>query len=509
MDHTVVRSAPGSPPDRRHPEPFVMIIFGAAGDLSHRKLFPALYNLIVDGWMPDKFAVIGLARQKNDDTSFRRLARESAAEFSRRLIDEALWEKFEQNIHYVEGDFSDPKAYDRLRTALATVEAAMPQAKNRLFYLATPPSFYPIIAEQLGQHGLNKSADHWVRIVVEKPFGRDLSSAQALNQKLHEVFDESQIFRIDHYLGKETVQNILVFRFANGIFEPLWNRQYIDHVQITVAESLGMEGRGTYYDSAGALRDMVQNHMMQLLCLIAMEPPIANEADAVRDEKVKVLRAIHPFSTRDITENTVRAQYEAGTIKEESVVGYLDEPDISSDSRTETYVALKLAIDNWRWAGVPFFLRTGKHLAKRVTEIAIQFKQVPHPFFSQTDTPLEPNLLILKIQPDEGISLRFGAKVPGTGMRVSTVNMEFLYDTSFKDAAPEAYERLLFDAMLGDSTLFTRKDEVEAAWELVTSILNVWGRARGPIATYPAGSWGPVEADQLIRGYGFAWRRPS
>lgn len=494
----------------RHPEPFVMIIFGAAGDLSHRKLFPAIYNLVVDGWLPKDFAIVGLARQKNDSASFRASVRKSVKEFSRRPVDDAVWEQFERNIHYVEGNFDDEQAYQRLCKTLDEVEAELPGVRNRLFYLATPPSFYPVIAERLGQVGLNRvdGDDHWVRIVVEKPFGRDLESAQTLNRDLHQVFDEAQIFRIDHYLGKETVQNILVFRFANGIFEPLWNRRYIDQVQITVAESLGIEGRGTYYDHAGAIRDMIQNHMMQLLCLIAMEPPVANEADAVRDEKVKVLKAIHPFSTRDVSENTVRAQYEHGTINGKSVVGYLDEPDVSSDSRTETFVAMRLLVENWRWAGVPFFLRTGKHLAKRATEIAIQFKRVPHPFFRQRGEDLEPNLLILKIQPDEGISLRFGAKVPGAQMHVRPVHMDFLYDTSFADAAPEAYERLLLDAMFGDSTLFTRRDEVEAAWALVSSIIDVWDRSRGPIPTYEPGSWGPPEAEQLIARDGFSWRKP-
>jgi glucose-6-phosphate 1-dehydrogenase len=508
MDQTVSNTVANTVSER-HPEPFVMIIFGAAGDLSHRKLFPALYNLVVDQWLPDQVAVVGVARQKNDSASFRASITQSVKEFSRRPVDDRMWSAFEKNIHYVEGDFGNPEVYAVLKETLGRIESELPAAKNRLFYLATPPSFYPIIADQLGRVGLNQAEDPsaWVRIVVEKPFGRDLESAETLNRDLHQVFEENQIFRIDHYLGKETVQNILVFRFANGIFEPLWNRRYIDHVQITVSESLGIEGRGTYYDHAGAIRDMIQNHMMQLLCLIAMEPPVANEADAVRDEKVKVLRAIHPFSTREVAENTVRAQYEAGTVGSKSVVGYLDEPDVSSDSRTETYVALRLMIDNWRWAGVPFFLRTGKHLAKRMTEIVIQFKGVPHPFFRQSGSELEPNQLILKIQPDEGISLRFGAKVPGAQMRVRQVNMDFLYDTSFADAAPEAYERLLLDAMFGDSTLFTRKDEVETAWALVSSILRVWDRGRGSLPTYEAGSWGPAEADELIERDGFSWRR--
>ncbi len=509
MEQTVL-NLPSETTGDRHPAPFVMVIFGAAGDLSHRKLFPALYNLVVDQWLPEEVAVVGVARQKNDSASFRASITQSVRKFSRRPVDEAVWSKFEANVHYVEGDFGKPEVYDRLKDALEMVEKEMPAATNRLYYLATPPSFYPVIAEQLGRVGLNNPRDPaaWVRIVVEKPFGRDLDSAKALNQDLHQVFGENQIFRIDHYFGKETVQNILVFRFANGIFEPLWNRRYIDHVQITVAESLGIEGRGHYYDHAGAIRDMIQNHMMQLLCLIAMEPPVVNEADSVRDEKVKVLRAIHPLSTREVAENTVRAQYEGGTAEGKAVVGYLDEPDVPSDSRTETFVALRLFIDNWRWAGVPFFLRTGKHLGKRVTEIVIQFKGVPHPFFRQSGSELEANQLILKIQPDEGISLRFGAKVPGNQMRVRTVNMNFLYNTSFDDAAPEAYERLLLDAMFGDSTLFTRKDEVETAWALVSSILQVWDRGRGPIPTYAAGSWGPKEADALIARDGFEWRLP-
>ena len=508
MDQTVLNGVAEFSSDR-HPEPFVMIIFGAAGDLSHRKLFPALYNLVVDGWLPKDVAVVGIARQKNDSQSFRESITRSVKEFSRRPVDDDIWSKFQANVHYVEGNFSDPEVYVRLKSTLDAIATQLPAAKNRLFYLATPPSFYPIIADQLGQVGLSHSEDpsNWVRIVVEKPFGHDLESAEMLNRDLHQVFEEEQIFRIDHYLGKETVQNILVFRFANGIFEPLWNRRYIDHVQITVAESLGIEGRGTYYDNAGAIRDMIQNHMMQLLCLIAMEPPVANEADSVRDEKVKVLRAIHPLSTREVAENTVRAQYDAGTVGGKPVVGYLDEPDVPSDSRTETYVAMRLLIDNWRWAGVPFFLRTGKHLSKRVTEIVIQFKRVPHPFFRQSGSELEPNQLILKIQPDEGISLRFGAKVPGAQMRVRTVDMSFLYDSSFSDAAPEAYERLLLDAMFGDSTLFTRKDEVETAWALVSSILQAWDRGRGSIPTYAAGSWGPEEANQMIARDGFEWRK--
>lgn len=494
--------------ERRRPEPFTFIVFGAAGDLAHRKLFPALYNLMVDNWLADCH-IVGIARRPYEDAAFRQDVGRAMEEFSRRKPDPSVLERLLANTHYLTADFDDSRAYQALSAMLKDPEGRFPQ--NYLFYLATPPSAYPLIANHLGAVGLAKPEDpeHWVRIIVEKPFGHDLDSAVALNTDLHQVFEESQIYRIDHYLGKETVQNILVFRFANGIFEPLWTRQYIDNVQITVAESLGVSGRGSYYDQAGALRDMVQNHMLQLVSLIAMEPPVAFEADAVRDEKVKVLRSIRPFSTRDIAEYTVRAQYEQGSVDGEIVPGYLDEGDIASDSRTESYVALRLLIDNWRWAGVPFYLRTGKRLAKRATEIAIQFKTAPHRFFQQTDTPeLAPNLLTLKIQPDEGISLRFGAKVPGPEIRVRTVNMEFLYGTSFAGTPPEAYERLLLDAMIGDSTLFTRKDEVEAAWSLVSTILHGWQRARGPIPTYESGSWGPEQADRLIQRDGFGWRRP-
>lgn len=494
----------------RRPQPFTFVIFGAAGDLAHRKLFPALYNLMVDHWLPSDCRIVGVARRPYTDDEFRTEVGADIKKYSRREPEPAVLESLMQNTSYLTADFDDPSQYATLKKLLQDPQQKFPQ--NYLFYLATPPSAYPVIAAQLGAAELSQptdSSENWVRMIVEKPFGHDLDSAVALNNDLHQVFEESQIYRIDHYLGKETVQNILVFRFANGIFEPLWTRQYIDNVQITVAESLGVAGRGSYYDNAGAIRDMIQNHMLQLVSLIAMEPPVAFEADAVRDEKVKVLRSIRPFSTRDVADFTVRAQYEKGSIDGELVPGYLDEPDIASDSRTDSYVALRLLIDNWRWAGVPFYLRTGKRLAKRATEIAIQFKTAPHRFFSQTETPeLSPNLLTLKIQPDEGISLRFGAKVPGQEIRVRTVNMEFLYGTSFAGTPPEAYERLLLDAMIGDSTLFTRKDEVESAWSLVSSILRGWQRAKGPLATYEAGSWGPEEAEMLIQRDGFKWRRP-
>lgn len=492
----------------RRPDPLTLVIFGATGDLCHRKLLPALYNLMTDHWLPHEFVVLGVSRQELSNEEFRAEAKRSVAEFSRRPLDEEVWGRFSRNLFYLPGDFTQSDTFARLREEVER-HARTIGTDNRLFYLATLPRFFPTIAEQLGEAGLNRTGDPTeVRLIVEKPFGHDLDSARALNQRLTEVFDESQIYRIDHYLGKETVQNIVVFRFANGIFEPIWNREYIDNVQITVAESIGIGGRGAYYDQAGAIRDMVQNHMLQLLSLIAMEPPIAFEADAIRDEKVKLLRAVRQLNPREVNEYTVRGQYGDGFVDGKPVPGYLSEPDVAEASRTESFVALRLLIDNWRWAGVPFFLRTGKRLAKRSTEIVIQFKRVPHRLFHQTDPDLEPNVLTLKIQPEEGIALRFGAKIPGPRVAIRTVNMEFLYGTSFADASLEAYERLLLDAMLGDSTLFTRRDEVEFAWELVTAIVNGWERMHTPVAAYEAGSWGPSSSDALLAREHLRWHRP-
>ncbi len=499
------------------PEPCIVVIFGATGDLTHRKLTPALYNLALDGLLPPATGIVGVARRPKSDDQFRAEMLTAVNSFSRnRPVVPQVWETFAQGLYYVQSEFHDVDGFKQLRARLKQIDEERGIPHNYLFYLATPPDAYPVIAANLGAVGLvsrestrdpNQVAG-WSRIVVEKPFGRDLRSARELNRQLHAVFSERQIYRIDHYLGKETVQNLLVFRFANIIFEPIWNRQYIDNVQLTVAESLGIEGRAQYYDHAGAIRDMVQNHMMQLLSLVAMEPPVAFDADAVRDEKVKVLRAIHPFSREAVAARTVRAQYSAGAINGEPVPGYCSEPGVPPDSITETYVALKLYIDNWRWAGVPIYLRTGKHLPKRTTEIALQFKQVPHLLFRRTTDGLEPNSLVIHIQPDEGTTIKVASKIPGPLMRVRPVNMDFRYGTSFGVEPADAYERLLLDAMLGDSTLFTRRDEVEQAWEIVTSIMDGWQEeAAADIPKYEAGSWGPEQADRLLARDGRTWRR--
>jgi len=497
----------------RVPDPCVMVIFGASGDLTRRKLIPALYNLAYDGLLPPGFSIVGYARRPMTDDEFRLAMRKAVERFSRRQpIDSDVWETFARGLFYVEGDFADDHAYPKLENRLAQIDRERGTGGNRVFYLATPPDAYEPITEHLGQAGLAQPLDYhaWVRLIVEKPFGHDLQSAIQLNQHLLRFFREDQIYRIDHYLGKETVQNILALRFANTIFEPLWNRNYIDHVQITVAESLGIEERGGYYDRAGALRDMVQNHMLQLMSIVAMEPPIAFEADPVRDEKVKALRAIRPIRPEQVDEVAVRGQYGPGFIGGQPVPGYRQEPRVDSRSTTETYVALKLFIDNWRWAGVPFYLRTGKRLPRRVTEIALQFKHVPHRLFTgPASAGLEPNALVIRIQPDEGVSLNIAAKAPGSRIRLRTVSMGFLYGTSFLIQAPDAYERLLLDCMLGDSTLFTRRDETEAAWVPITSILQGWADEPAPdFPNYDAGSWGPPEADEFIARDGRRWRRP-
>jgi glucose-6-phosphate 1-dehydrogenase len=500
----------------RVPEPCLIVVFGATGDLTSRKILPAIYNLRRAGLLPHETGVVGFARRQLDDEQFRQLAREAVERHSRVAPEEGLWQDFADSLFYQRGDFADGPAYRDLGERLEQIDAARGTGGNRLFYLATPPSAYAGIVDNLGLVGLQQQDGQagWARIVVEKPFGHDLASAGELNDAVMRVFDESQVYRIDHYLGKETVRNLLVFRFGNGIFEPLWNRRYVDHVQITVAEDAGVDGRGAFYQEAGASRDILQNHLLQVLTLIAMEPPIAFEADALRDEKVRVLRAIDPRWTDARARATVvRGQYGEGWVGDRAVPAFRDEENVDPQSKVETFVALKLEVQNWRWADVPFYLRTGKRMARRATEIAIEFKRPPLMLFGESATPPESNLLALRIQPDEGIMLRFAAKVPELGLDVRSVNMDFTYGTSFTRDAPEAYETLLLDAMLGDASLFTRADEVEAAWGVVSPLIDVWRRwdERGDpdadMCFYEAGSWGPAEADRLVESDGRRWRR--
>ena len=487
------------------PGPSAVVIFGASGDLTRRKLLPAIYQLSRGQRLPARFSVIGIARTSQSDAEFRAQFRDSLREFAG--IDAAsddVARSLESRLTYIAGEFDDPAVYQTLAARLQEREV-----EGALFYLAVPPSVYALVAERLGAAGLSRSADGgWRRLIVEKPFGVDLASARALNAVLHQHFDEEQIFRIDHYLGKETVQNLLVFRFANGMFEPIWNRRYIDHVQITAAETVGVERRAAYYESAGALRDMVQNHLMQLLALVAMEPPSAFTAASVRDRKMDALVAVQPLAGDAIDSCVVRAQYAAGWVGGDEVAGYRDEPGVGRTSSTETFAALQLELDSWRWAGVPFFLRTGKRLAKRTTEIAIQFKRPPMEIFRRVSpTPVAPNLLIVNVQPDEGISIRFEAKLPGTRMQLAPVMMNFRYGSAFGGGVPEAYETLLLDALLGDETLFARHDFVEASWALITPVHERWGaRPARDIPTYEAGEWGPPQSHALMARSGRRWR---
>ena len=485
----------------------VMVIFGATGDLAKRKLLPALYNLNGEHLLPERFSVVGLGKEQMSTDAYRDNVRADLQTFVPGASDRVRCEWLESRLTYLPADFDDPASYARLREVLQGTKDGDPNTpENRLFYLATPPSLFAPIIERLGAAGLLTEDSGWRRVVIEKPFGHDLASARALNRRLAALLGEHQVYRIDHYLGKETVQNILAFRFANGIFEPIWNRRYIDHIQITVAETVGVERRGGYYERAGALRDMVQNHLFQLLALTAMEPPISFAADVVRDERVKVLNAVHPLSPAEIAADVVRAQYAASA--DGSCAGYRQEPAVAPDSHTETFVALKLHVENWRWADVPFYLRTGKRLPQRVSEIAVQFKRAPFVLFRDTPVEaLEPNQLLLRIQPEEGIALRFEAKVPGPRVRLGTVKMDFNYADYFGTTPNTGYETLLYDVMIGDSTLFHRADSVEAGWSIVDPMLDAWAAGDEDLRFYPCGSWGPAEADALIQRDGRAWRR--
>jgi glucose-6-phosphate 1-dehydrogenase len=495
--------------DYRIADPAVMIIFGATGDLSGRKLLPAIYNLAKQRSLPAGFAVVGAAMDDISEDAFRKHASEKIHEFSRtQPIDDRVLESFLSSVSYVKVDFSRQDDFKNLGQKLQELDNNRHIPGNRIFYCATPPPTYQTIAQQLLAANLS-TGPGFHRIVVEKPFGSDLKSARELTQTLQQAFAEDSVYRIDHYLGKETVQNILAFRFANSIFEPVWNSNLIDSVQITVAEDIGIEQRGAYYERAGALRDIVQNHGLQLVSLTAMEPPLAFEANAVRDEKVKVLRAIRPLDGEAIARSTVRGQYTKGWVLGEQVGGYREEKNVASDSQTETFAGLRVFVDNWRWAGIPFYIRAGKRLPKRVTEIRIQFKRPPHLMFGrEAMQEVDPNAITLRIQPEEGISLKFGAKVPSAGLRIRSVTMDFQYMTSFLVDAPEAYERLLLDCMIGDPTLFTRADEVEAAWHLIDPIEELWHSGVPPLGTYPAGTWGPTAAAELLQADGREWHRP-
>ncbi|MGH9395575.1 MAG: glucose-6-phosphate dehydrogenase [Terriglobia bacterium] len=512
--NVVTQPAPAEPAAHRVPAPCAMVIFGASGDLTERKLVPALYYLSRAGLLPEGFSVIGCAKTPYTDESFRDKMRKAVQKYLKVPAgDEPALDSFTRDVHYISDDFGDLDAYEQLKKLLDRLDKERGTCGNRLFYLATPPSFFPVIAQHLGNAGLATPKDggkSWTRIVIEKPFGRDLESALDLNRIVTGVFKEEQIYRIDHYLGKETVQNLLVFRFGNGIFEPFWNRRYIDHVEIAVAEEIGVENRGSYYEEAGLTRDMIQNHVLSLLSLVAMEPPAIFDATAVRDEKSKVMRAVRPIPLDRLSQFVVRGQYVEGWENGQKMPAYRAEPNVSPQSTTETYAALKLYIDNWRWADVPFYLRSGKRLPKRVSEITIKFRRAPHLLFRGTSTTsIEPNHLSVHIQPDEGISLMFNAKIPGTTMQIRPVTMEFRYENSFGQAAPTtAYETLLLDCMLGDSMLFTRNDFVDLAWELITPVINRWrDDGKKGLSFYEAGTWGPPEADDFIERDNRKWQQ--
>jgi len=492
-------------------EPCTLVIFGGSGDLTRRKLLPAIYNLVLDGSLPPNYAVVGIGRKPWSDDEFRTVAREGIEKFSRQSLQEDKWEEFARRLRYFSGAIDDPNMYQGLRSRIEEIETEFNLPGQRVFYLAIPPTSFAPSCQGLQQAGLiypPELPDRMSRVIVEKPIGHDLESAKVINATIGEVFDESQIYRIDHYLGKETVQNIMVLRFANSIFEPIWNAKYIDHIQITVSEAEGLGTRASYYEEAGALRDMVQNHILQLLCLIAMEPPYSLDPDVVRNARMEVLRCLHPIRGKDVEQYTVRAQYSHGTANDQEVPGYRREEGVKPDSTTETFVALKLFVENWRWSGVPFYLRTGKALPGRASEIAVQFKDIPEILFNTTSEARQaPNVLTLRIQPHEGMALRIMSKIPGARARSHPVEMNFNYGDAFSAPSPEAYERLLLDVMAGDASLFMRRDAVEASWAWITDILEGWEAHGGRwLPEYPAGTWGPVEADKLIQSDGRKWR---
>jgi glucose-6-phosphate 1-dehydrogenase len=486
---------------RRTPDPCVLVIFGASGDLTAKKLMPALYALAYRRLLPQGFAIVGAARSDGSDEQFREQMKQAVKAHARDPFDEEIWGELASGIHYSTLDFADEKREDDLHDTLVKIDAERGTLGNRVFYFAVPPSAIATLLHEIAQR---RSKEGWIRLIIEKPFGHDLASARELNAEIQQAFSENEVFRIDHYLGKETVQNMLALRFANGIFEPIWNRQFIDHVQITVAESIGIESRAGYYEQAGAIRDIFQNHLLQLIAITAMEPPIDFTAESVRNEKVKVLKALHTPGPKHV----VRGQYGRGFVEGVEVKGYREEDGVAPGSLTDTFVAAKLFVDNWRWADTPFYVRMGKRLARRETTIAIQFKRAPHPPFEDVSAEgLRPNVLLIHVQPNEGISLAIGAKVPGQGMTIRTVHMDFLYGGAFREGLPDAYERLILDAMLGDATLFTRADETEEQWSIVDAIIAFWQRDRPSFPNYAAGTWGPLAADELLHRDGRSWRR--